>query len=150
MIKAAAQEQLPVAHPENPGIAGVTIAQLSGPPLSEGSDRRNAVVVSTGKLDWSRPSSWTGALDRSPCGTGTCAKMAAMYAKAQLPLGRDFVHEGILGTRFTGRLLEETQVGPYRAVVPQISGQAWITGFAQYVVDPVPNGFTVGDIWGQE
>jgi proline racemase len=153
MIKAATQEQLPVTHPENPGIAGVTIAQLSGPPLTPGADRRNTVVVSTGKLDWSRPSSWTGALDRSPCGTGTCAKMAAMYAKGQLPLNRDFVHEGILGTTFTGRLLEETQVGPYRAVVPQISGQAWITGFAQYVVDPedpFPEGFTVGDIWGQE
>jgi proline racemase len=151
MIKAATREQLPVAHPENPGIAGVTIAQLSGPAASPGADRKNTVVVSTGKLDWSRPSSWTGALDRSPCGTGTCAKMAALHAKGQLPLDRDFVHEGILGTTFTGRLIEETRVGPYAAVVPTLSGQAWITGFAQYVVDPedpFPNGFTVGDIWG--
>jgi len=151
MIKAATQEQLPVVHPENPGIAGVTIAQFSGPPRSEGAHRRNTVVVSTGKLDWSRPSSWTGALDRSPCGTGTCAKMAALYAKKQLPLGEDFVHEGILGTTFTGRLTGETRVGPYNAVIPTLSGQAWITGFAQYVVDPedpFPNGFTVGDIWG--
>ena len=151
MIKAATQEQLPVVHPENPGIAGVTIAQLSGPPVTSGAHRRNTVVVSTGKLDWSRPSSWTGALDRSPCGTGTCAKMAAMFAKGQLPIGQDFVHEGILGTTFTGRLLEETRVGTYQAVVPSLSGQAWITGFAQYVVDPedpFPNGFTVGDIWG--
>jgi len=151
MIKAATQEQLPVVHPENPGIAGVTIAQLSGPPVTAGAHRRNTVVVSTGKLDWSRPSSWTGALDRSPCGTGTCAKMAAMFAKGQLPIGQDFVHEGILGTTFTGRLLEETRVGTYQAVVPSLSGQAWITGFAQYVVDPedpFPNGFTVGDIWG--
>jgi len=153
MIKAATQEQLPVVHPENPAMAGVTIAQLSAPPRTPAAHRRNTVVVSTGKLDWSRPSSWTGALDRSPCGTGTSARMAAMYAKGQLGLGQDFVHEGILGTTFTGRLLEETQVGAYRAVVPQISGQAWITGFAQYVVDPedpFPNGFTVGDIWGKE
>jgi proline racemase len=153
MIKAATQEQLPVVHPENPGIAGVTIAELSGPPSSPGAHRKNTVVVSTGKLDWSRPQSWTGVLDRSPCGTGTCAKMAAMYAKGQLPLGQDFVHEGILGTTFTGHLIEETEVGPYRAVIPTISGQAWITGFAQYVVDPedpFPNGFTVGDIWGKE
>jgi proline racemase len=151
MIKAAAREQLPVVHPENPGIAGVTIAQISGAPSSPGADRKNTVVVSTGTLDWSRPSSWTGALDRSPCGTGTCAKMAALHAKGQLGLNRDFVHEGILGTTFTGRLIEETRVGPYRAVVPTLSGQAWITGFAQYVVDPddpFPNGFTVGDIWG--
>lgn len=150
-IKAAAREQLPVAHPENPGIAGISIAQLSGPPLRPEADRRNTVVVSTGKLDWSRPATWTGALDRSPCGTGTCAKMAVLHAKRELPLGRDFVHEGILGTTFTGRLLEETRVGPYAAVVPSLSGQAWITGFAHYVLDPedpFPNGFTVGDIWG--
>ena len=123
----------------------MSIAQLSGEPFGAESHRRNAVVVSTGEL--------AGVLDRSPCGTGTCAKMAALHAKGLLPLGQDFIHEGILGTTFTGRLLEETQVGPYRAVVPQISGQAWITGFAQYVVDPedpFPNGFTVGDIWGQE
>ena len=151
VIKAATQEQLPVVHPENPGISGVTIAQLSGPSSNPQSHRKNTVVVSTGKLDWSRPASWTGALDRSPCGTGTCAKMAALHAKRQLALNTDFVHEGILGTTFTGRLVEETRVGPYPAVVPTLSGQAWITGFAQYVVDPedpFPNGFTVGDIWG--
>jgi proline racemase len=150
MIKAATREQLPVVHPENPGIAGVSIAQISGEPSQPHAHRKNTVVVSTGKLDWSRPQSWTGALDRSPCGTGTCAKMAALHAKGKLPLGQDFVHEGILGTTFTGRLMEESRVGPYAAVVPTLSGQAWITGFAQYVVDPedpFPSGFTVGDIW---
>jgi len=78
--------------------------------------------------------------------------MAALHAKGQLGLCEDFVHEGILGTTFTGRLLEETRVGPHAAVVPALSGQAWITGFAQYVLDPedpFPNGFTVGDIWGK-
>ena len=151
MIKAAAREQLPVEHPENAEIAGVTIAQLSGEPSRPEAHRKNTVVVSTGTLDWSRPESWTGVLDRSPCGTGTCAKMAALHAKGKLPIHQDFVHEGILGTTFTGRLIEETRVGPYAAVVPTLSGQAWITGFAQYVVDPedpFPNGFTVGDIWG--
>lgn len=153
MIKAAAREQLPVVHPENPDIRGVTIAQLSGEPSNPAAHRKNTVVVSTGTLDWSRPASWTGVLDRSPCGTGTCAKMAAMYAKGKLGLGQDFVHEGILGTTFTGRLVEETRVGPYAAVVPTLAGQGWITGFAQYVVDPddpFPDGFTVGDIWGVE
>jgi proline racemase len=141
-IKAAAREQLPVVHPENPGIAGISIAQLSGAPLTPGTDRRNTVVVSTA------PGS--GVFDRSPCGTGTCAKMAALHAKGQLPLHRDFVHEGILGTTFTGRLMEEARVGPFAAVVPTLSGRAWITGFAQYVLDPddpFPDGFTVGDIW---
>ena len=150
LIKAATQEQLPVVHPDNPEIAGVSIAQLSGPAASPGNQRRNAVIVSTGKLDWNRPSTWTGAIDRSPCGTGTCAKMATLHARGLLKIGEPFRHEGVLGTVFTGTLLEETSVGPYRAVVPQLSGTAWITGFAQYVVDPqdpFPEGFTVGDIW---
>ena len=152
MVKAATIEQLEApVHPENPGIHGVTISQLSAPAIGEGAHRRNTVVVSSGKLDWSRPSTWTGVLDRSPCGTGTSAKMATLWARGELGLEQDFVHEGILGTTFTGRLIEETKVGQYDAVVPTISGTAWITGFAQYVVDPedpFPNGFTVGDIWG--
>jgi len=150
MVKAAAREQLPVVHPEQPDFAGVTIAQLSAPPTSPGAHRKNAVVVSTGTLDWEKPSTWTGAIDRSPCGTGTCAKMAALHAKGLLPLGQDFHHEGILGTVFTGRLLEETTVGPYTAVSPTLSGRAWITGMSTYVLDPddpFPEGFTVGDIW---
>ena len=150
LIKAATREQLPVVHPENPEIRDVTIAQLSGAPASSVNHRRNAVVVSTGKLDWNRPATWTGAIDRSPCGTGTCAKMAALHARGDLQLNQPFRHEGILGTVFTGTLLEETTVGPYRAVVPQLAGTAWITGFARYVLDstdPFPEGFTVGDIW---
>ncbi len=130
MIKAAAREQLPVVHPENPDIAGVTIAMLSGPPSSPDAASKNAVIVSTGTLDWSRRGSWTGAIDRSPCGTGTCARMAVMHAKGQLPLDQDFRHEGVLGTVFTGRLVEETTIGRYPAVVPTLSGQAWITGFS--------------------
>jgi proline racemase len=150
MIKAAAQEQLPVVHPDQPGFAGITIALMSGPASRPDAHLKNAVVVSTGKLDWNLPSTWTGAIDRSPCGTGTCAKMAALYAKGKIGLNEDFLHEGILGTIFTGRLVEETNVGPYRAVVPTISGRAWITGVANYVLqddDPFPEGFTVGDIW---
>ena len=153
MVKAAAREQLPVVHPENPEIEGVTIAEISGPPTHPDATLKNAVVVSTGALDWARPETWTGAIDRSPCGTGTCAKMAALHAKGQLALNQDFRHEGILGTIFTGRLVRETELGPYKAVVPRLTGQAWITGFAQYVLDPddpFPNGFTVGDIWGGE
>jgi proline racemase len=68
-----------------------------------------------------------------------------------LKVGDVFRHEGVLGTVFTGRVLEETSIGHYRAIVPEISGRAWITGFAHYVVDaedPFPDGFKVGDIWG--
>ncbi len=151
MIKAAAREQLPVSHPQNPQITGITIAQLSSPSADPAVSRRNAVVVSTGELDWNQPASWTGTLDRSPCGTGTCAKMACLHAKGQLPLGQDFVHQGILGTTFTGRLIADTTVGPYPAAIPTIRGRAWITGFADYVLDPCdpfPQGFTVQDLWG--
>jgi proline racemase len=140
-----------VVHPENPAIAGVTIAQLSGPPKQSGASRRNVVVVSTGALDWDRPETWTGVIDRSPCGTGTCAKMATLYAKGELELNEQFVHEGILGTRFIGELVRETQVGPHRAVVPTLSGTAWVTGRNQFVIDPsdpFQHGFTVGDLWG--
>jgi proline racemase len=116
-----------------------------------GAHGRNTVVVSSGTLDWDRPESFTGVLDRSPCGTGTCARMAVLHARGKLRIGEDFVHEGILGTAWTGRLLRETTVGPYRAVVPQLTGSAWITGRAEYQLDPddpFPEGFTVGDLWG--
>ncbi len=139
------------AIPGNPDLAaGVTIAQISGPAHLPGSSRRNAVIVSTGQASWDRPESWTGAIDRSPCGTGTSAKMACEHARGRLAIGEPFVHEGILGTTFTGRLVEETTVGGRPAVVPTISGRAWITGFAQYVVepdDPFPTGYTLTDIW---
>ena len=150
MIKAAAREQIPVVHPSNPEIAEITIGILCAAPTADGATLKNATIMSTGTLDWDRPETWTAAIDRSPCGTGTCAKMAAMHAKGELGLHEDFHHEGILGTIFTGRLVEHTQVGEYRAVVPTISGQAWITGFAQYVLDPTdpfPRGYRVGDIW---
>ena len=150
MVKAAAREQLPVVHPENPGIHDITIAELTGSPTNPNAVAKNAVIVSTGQLDWNNPSTWTGALDRSPCGTGTCARMAALHAKGKLRLNEPFPHEGILGTIFTGYLIGETQVGNYHAVIPRLSGTAWITGLAQYVVDPddpFPEGFTVGDIW---
>jgi proline racemase len=150
IIKAAAADQLPVVHPDQAGFAGITIAQLSGAAHDPANDRRNVVTVSTGKLDWDRPATWTGAIDRSPCGTGTSARMAVLHAKGRLRVGDTFRHEGILGTVFTGRVLEETSIGDYRAIVPSITGQAWITGFASYVVDPTdpfPDGFTVCDIW---
>lgn len=150
MIRAATREQYPVVHPDNPEIVGPTISQLSGPPAHPQAHYKNVVTLSTGTFDWNNPSTWTGVIDRSPCGTGTSAKMATLYARGQLGLHTDFYHEGILGTLFTGRLVEETQVGPYKAVVSTISGTAWITAINQFVVDPsdpYPNGFTVGDIW---
>ncbi len=149
MIRQAAIEQLSVEHPEYPGI-GITISQLSGPTDSPDADWKNAVTVASGDLDWNNPATWTGALDRCPCGTGTCAKMAVLHAKGLLPLDKDFRHQGILGNVFTGRLVEETTVGSRPAVVPTITGTSWIYGLNTYVLDhddPFPDGFVLNDIW---
>jgi proline racemase len=152
MIRAAAAEQLAVAHPDNAGHAGISIAQLSGRSRNAAVSRRNAVVITTGELDWARPETWRGVLDRSPCGTGTCAKMAVLHARGELALEQDFRHEGILDTVWTGRLLRATRVGDIPAVVPRITGRGWIYGRTQYLADaqdPFPQGFTVADIWAR-
>jgi proline racemase len=148
-IRAATLEQRPSPHPENPAIVGPSISMLSGPPSGPHADLRSAVVVSSGTLD-SNPDSLAGSLDRSPCGTGTSAKMATLHARGKLEMAKDFRHEGILGTVFVGRLLRETTVGGRAAVVSSISGTAWITGYARYVLDPgdpFPAGFVLGDLW---
>ena len=151
MVKQAAREQLEAVHPGNPEIRQASIGMLTEP-FDRGSGKaKNAVTVATGELDWDRPETWTGALDRSPCGTGTSARMAVLHAGGQLAIGDEFHHYGLLDTLFTGRLIRETTVGGVPAVIPTITGAAWITGMAQYVVDPsdpFPEGFTVGDIWG--
>jgi len=155
MIRAATVEQMPVAHPADPTITGPTISQLSGAPTVKGAHRRNAVTVASGTLDWDRPDTWTGALDRCPCGTGTSAKMAVLHARGELFVGDSFVHEGPLGTTFRNRVLSETTVTSATgetipAIVPEIGGQGWIYGTAEYVMDstdPFPSGYTIGDIW---
>jgi len=149
MIKIATREQKPVNHPlfAYPGVDILVFTQ----PGTNTSNPKNTVVMSNNKLDWSKPETWTGVLDRSPCGTGTCAVMAALWNKNQLRIGDPFIHESIIGTQFVGKLLEETKVGDFPAVVPEISGRAWITQFSQIVVDPTdpfPEGYTVSDIWG--
>lgn len=151
MVKTAAREQHPIHHPDTPDLIGPSIACISAPATKPGASLKNTVVISTGVFDWERPSTWTGVLDRSACGTGTCAKMATLHARGRLGLHEDFVHESIIGTTFTGRLIGETTVGPYPAAIPTIGGQAWITGRADYLLDPTdpfPAGYVLGDIWG--
>ena len=115
-----------------------------------GRQDRNTVVLTNGRLLPDDPSTWTGALDRSPCGTGTSARMAALHARGQLGLNEDFVHRSIIGSEFVGRLTGTTTVAEHAAVLPTITGRAWITGHTQWVLDendPFPTGYTLGDIW---
>ncbi|SJM67802.1 proline racemase family protein [Gulosibacter sp. 10] len=152
MILGAAQQQLPVSHPDYPGI-GITIAQLSGPSTTEGVHRRNAVTLASAPIDLEDPSTWVGGLDRCACGTGTSAKMAVLHAKGLLPLHQPYHHEGITGVVYTGELVGETKIGDFPAVVPEVTGTSWITAYSQYVLqhdDPFPEGFTLGDIWAPQ
>ncbi|MDK1374169.1 MULTISPECIES: proline racemase family protein [unclassified Sinorhizobium] len=149
MIRQAAIEQLPVVHPDYPGV-GITISQLSGPTDDPRADWKNTVTMASGDFSWDNPATWTGALDRCPCGTGTCAKMAVLHAKGELPLNQDFRHQGILGNIYTGRLVDEAIIGGNPAVVPTLTGTSWIYGLNTIVLDnddPFTEGFTVGDTW---
>ncbi len=99
---------------------------------------RNAVVVSPGRMD------------RSPCGTGTSARLAQLHARGLIEVGETFVHESIIGTTFDSSVLSTTTVGDYPAVIPTVAGQAWITGIYQMGMDPTdpfPRGFTLSDTW---
>ncbi len=125
-----AGEDRPV-HPEDPAVAGVKHVYLAAPG-SDATRSRHAMAIHPG---------W---FDRSPCGTGTSARMAQLHARGLLPLDTDFVNESFIGTEFTGRLVAETTVGGRPAVVPTVTGRAWITGTAQYFLDPTdpfPAGF---------
>ena len=120
-------------HPVDPAIGGCKHVVFYAPGR-DGADARNATAIHPG---------W---LDRSPCGTGTSARMAALHARGELALGQEFVNESIIGSRFTGRLVEETSLGSLPAVVPEVSGRAWITGMSQYLLDPTdpfPAGFVL-------
>ncbi|HEX2411629.1 MAG TPA: proline racemase family protein [Solirubrobacteraceae bacterium] len=131
-IMAAVNEDPPV-HPEDPRIGGCRHVIFHAPGR-DGADARNATAIHPG---------W---LDRSPCGTGTSARLAALHADGSLAIGQPFVNESLIGTRFTGRLVEETRVGDLPAVVPEITGRAWVTGMGQYLLDaedPFPAGFAL-------
>ena len=121
----------PPVHPLDPGIRECHHVYLVAPG-STAQHSRHAMAIHPG---------W---FDRSPCGTGTSARMAQLHARGELAMDTEFVNESFIGTRFVGRLVEETTVGPYPAVIPTVTGRAWITGTAQYILDPddpFPAGF---------
>lgn len=146
-MRHASLEQYPVTHPDNPDISGPTISALTANPSDPNTHGRGAISVSSGPYLQGKV---TGALDRSPCGTGTCAKMAVLHAKGLLAINENYVNAGPLGTTFTGKIIGTTKIGKYDAIIPTLSGRAWITGISQYTLDPkdpFQTGFTVGDIW---
>jgi proline racemase len=138
-VRQAARAQLQVMHPGNPEISGVSIVQLNTPFAGVGQPSRNTCIVAPGRSD------------RSPTGTGTCARMAVLHARGQMRAGEGMIHESIIGSRFHGRILGETQIAGHPAILPAISGRAWITGLHTYLLDPddpYPQGYVVADSWG--
>ena len=133
-IMDAVSEQLTFAHPENPDISECRHVVFTEP--AEG-DRPACAAVAI----------HPGWVDRSPCGTGTSARMAQLAARGELAIGEDFVHGSLIGTTFTGRLVERAMVGDFPAVVPTVRGRAWLTGIGHYLLDPedpFPAGFLIG------
>lgn len=153
LIKLAAWEQVRVRHPLNPQIDRVDLVMLHSGDRVPGQESRNVVIVTNGPLRPDDPATWTGALDRSPCGTGTSARMAALHARGQLEIGEEFSHKSVIGSEFVGTLTGTTRVADELAVLPTVRGRAWVTGRSQWVVDETdlfPTGYTVGDIWSAE
>ena len=127
----AINDQNRPVHPENPAIDVCHHVQFVAPG-SDARHSRHAMAIHPG---------W---FDRSPCGTGTSARMAQLHARGELGMNTDFVNESFISTRFVDRLVEETSVGGRAAVVPTVTGRAWVTGTAQYLLDPTdpfPEGF---------
>jgi proline racemase len=133
-IRAAIEAEVPLRHPEGGQSQGLVYVQFYGPPTHPRAHLKNAVVVAP------------AGLDRSPCGTGTSARLANLWARGGIAVGREFVHESIIGSLFEGRVVETTRVGPYEAVVPEIRGRAYLAGLTQLVLrpdDPFPAGFLI-------
>lgn len=153
LLKMAAQEQIKVQHPTNPDVNFIGLVMLHSGEPAEGKTNQNTVVLSNGVLKLDDPRTWTGALDRSPCGTGTSARMTALHARGQLAIDEPFVHRSIIGSEFVGKLIGKTTIGDQPAVLPTISGRAWVTGKAEWYLDetdPYAEGFTVSDIWAPQ
>ena len=134
LLRQALNDKYAFEHPENPGINRLSHILWTGAPTVDGADARNAVFYGD------------KAIDRSPCGTGTSARMAQRHARGLLETGEDFVHESIIGSLFKGRVEKETSVANRRAIVPSIGGWARTTGYNTIFIDdrdPYAHGFVV-------
>lgn len=135
VIRKRLNEQYEFQHPTSPNIQGLSHLLWTGDPISPNSDGRNAVFYGD------------KAIDRSPCGTGTSARLAQLFSKGKLEIGDSFIHESYIGSTFTGRIETETKVGKYKAIIPSIEGWAKITGHNNIIIDdeedPYAHGFQV-------
>ncbi len=136
VVRRAINDKYPdlFVHPENPTIRDVSHMMWTGEPLDPSSSGRNAVFYGE------------KAIDRSPCGTGTSARMAQLYAKGKLKLGESFVHESFIGSTFIGKVEEETVLDGKQAIIPSIQGWAQVTGYNNIIIDdddPYAHGFQV-------
>lgn len=139
-IKKAAVAQLQAVHPTHPEFPGITQLEFTLPTRFENGALRgkNAVVINPGRLD------------RSPCGTGTSARLAVMHTRGEIAKGEPFVAESIIDTEFHSVIEELTTVGKVSAIVPSVAGQAWITDLSHVGIDPTdpfPTGFRLSDTW---
>ena len=135
-ILAVANQTVKVEHPNLPHLDKIIDLRFYRQPGPNGADSRNVVILGDHMVD------------RSPCGTGTSAETALRHAQGCLQVGERFTTESIIGTQFTGEVVEETTVGPYPAVIPRITGSAYLTGFHRFVLapdDPFPAGFCLAE-----
>lgn len=123
-IKRAVMASRPITHPFEEDLNFLYGTIFIGPPLSPGAHSRNVCIFAEGEVD------------RSPTGTGVSARMALHYARGEVEIGQPLVIESIIGSRFTGRVVRETQFGPYPAVIPEVEGTAHITGRHEFLIDP--------------
>lgn len=131
-IKHAVEAAVRVEHPERPDLRGIYGTIFTGPPTGPDADLRNVTIFADAEVD------------RSPCGTGTCAVMAVLAAMGILTPERTFTHESIIGTRFRGRIAAEVMIGDLPAIEPEIEGEAHITGESTFFIDegdPLAFGF---------
>ncbi|MFS8541576.1 MAG: proline racemase family protein, partial [Tissierellales bacterium] len=133
-IRDIINKEIEIQHPTLKHIKTVDLVEIYDEPTNPEATLKNVVVFGEGQVD------------RSPCGTGTSAKMATLFAKGKLKEGELFVYESIIGTMFKGRVVGTTKVGEFDAVIPEITGSAYITGFNTFVIDeddPMKYGFSL-------
>ncbi|NIO48188.1 MAG: proline racemase [Candidatus Aminicenantes bacterium] len=123
-IKQAVVESLPVVHPFEEDLSFLYGTIFIAPPQAQGAHSRNVCIFAEGEVD------------RSPTGTGVSGRLALLHARDEIDINQPIIIESIIGTRFTGRIIETTSFGPYSAIIPEVEGSAYITGRHEFLIDP--------------